>query len=78
MCGTGRWGERPRVNTGDGPLRPDTLLSEVELDAEREYRFRYLFDGEHWRYDWHADKSLPSPYGAYDSVVMASLPLASC
>jgi 1,4-alpha-glucan branching enzyme len=51
---------------------------EVELDAGREYRFRYLFDGEHWRYDWHADKSLPNPHGAYDSVVMAALPLANC
>jgi 1,4-alpha-glucan branching enzyme len=46
---------------------------EVELDAGREYRFRYLLDGEHWRYDWHADKSLPGSHGGYVSIVVAEL-----
>ena len=28
---------------------------EVELELGREYRFRYLVDGAHWRSDSHAD-----------------------
>jgi 1,4-alpha-glucan branching enzyme len=41
----------------------------VELDAGKEYRFRYLIDGQQWENDWHADKYVKSPYGAEDSVV---------
>jgi hypothetical protein len=41
----------------------------VELDAGREYRFRYLIDGHRWENDWHADKYVKSPYGEEDSVV---------
>lgn len=47
---------------------------EVELDAGREYRFRYLLDGKHWRDDWHADTHTSNPYGSYDSVVIAEVP----
>jgi hypothetical protein len=41
----------------------------VELDAGKEYRFRYLIDGQRWENDWHADRYVKSPYGAEDSVV---------
>jgi hypothetical protein len=41
----------------------------VELDAGKEYRFRYLIDGQRWENDWHADKYVRSPYSAEDSVV---------
>lgn len=47
---------------------------EVELELGREYRFRYLVDGAHWRYDWHADNHAPSPHGGYDSIVIAAVP----
>jgi hypothetical protein len=47
---------------------------EVELDARREYRFRYLFDGEHWRDDRQADKYVPNSHGSYDSIVIADIP----
>ena len=33
---------------------------ELELDSGCQYRFRYLLDGVHWRYDWHADKHAPN------------------
>jgi hypothetical protein len=36
---------------------------EVEMDQGREYRFRYLLDEVHWRYDWHADKHAPNSKG---------------
>jgi len=43
----------------------------VELDAGKEYRFRYLIDGKRWENDWHADKYVKSPYEVEDSVVCA-------
>ena len=44
---------------------------ELELDAGREYRFLYLVDGDHWRGEWQADKSVQNPQGGYDSIVIA-------
>jgi hypothetical protein len=41
----------------------------VELEAGKEYCFRYLIDGQRWENDWHADRYVRSPYGAEDSVV---------
>jgi hypothetical protein len=43
----------------------------LELDAGKEYRFRYLIDGHQWENDWHADKYVENPYGVEDSVVCA-------
>lgn len=43
----------------------------LELDAGKEYRFRYLIDGQRWENDWHADKYVKSPYDVEDSVVYA-------
>lgn len=56
--------------------RDDNWEVEVELDRGREYRFRYLIDGDYWGYDWHADKHAPRPEGGLDSVVIAELPPA--
>ena len=47
---------------------------EVELEAGRKYRFRYLLDGEHWRDDWHADEFVSNPLGGYDSIIIAEVP----
>ena len=58
------------------PLRQDRQANwqvEIELDAGREYRFRYLFDGASWVYDWYADKSLTDSGGGCDSIVIAEL-----
>jgi Carbohydrate-binding module 48 (Isoamylase N-terminal domain) len=41
----------------------------IELDAGKEYRFRYLIDGSRWENDWHADKYVRNFYGTEDSVV---------
>ncbi len=46
---------------------------ELELDQGKEYPFRYLLDGQHWRDDWHADKFEPNPYGGYNSIVIAEI-----
>ena len=52
----------------------------VELQAGRQWRFRYLLDGEGWENDWEADDYLPNDHGGDDSVVdlteTAVLPLA--
>jgi 1,4-alpha-glucan branching enzyme len=45
----------------------------VELDRGREYRFRYLMDGQSWRNDWHADRYATGDDGASDSIVVAEL-----
>ena len=42
----------------------------LSLIAGREYRFRYLIDGERWENDWNADKYLPNAFGSEDSVVI--------
>ncbi len=43
----------------------------VQLDAGREYQFRYLVDGLRWENEWNADKYVPTPYGdAENSVVI--------
>ena len=41
----------------------------LELEAGKEYRFRYLIDNHRWENDWCADKYLAGPYGVEDSVV---------
>jgi len=41
----------------------------VELEAGREYQFRYLIDNVTWTNDWAADAYLPTPYGVENSVV---------
>lgn len=42
----------------------------LELPCNREYRFRYLIDGNRWENDWNADKYILNPYGCDDSVVV--------
>ena len=42
----------------------------IELKTGREYRFKYLIDGNRWENDWSADKYIPSPHGYDDSVVV--------
>ena len=61
------------------PLRQDRQENwhvELELDVRCEYRFRYLFDGAYWVYDWQADKSVTDSGSGYASIVIAELPPA--
>ncbi len=41
----------------------------VNLEAGKEYRFRYWLDNSRWENDWHADAYLPNRFGSEDSVV---------
>jgi 1,4-alpha-glucan branching enzyme len=51
-----------RLETGDFAVT-------IQLDRGKEYRFRYLIDGERWENDWSADKYVKGPFGSDDSVV---------
>jgi hypothetical protein len=42
----------------------------LTLEAGREYRFKYLIDGNRWENDWGADRYVPNEFGADDSVLI--------
>jgi hypothetical protein len=42
----------------------------LELNAPREYRFKYLIDGLRWENDPYADRFVRNNYGSKDSVVI--------
>ncbi len=52
-----------KINNGDFEIT-------LNLACGREYRFRYLIDGNRWENDWRADKYVPNNFGAEDSVVV--------
>jgi len=41
----------------------------LTLPAGREYRFRFLLDGERWENSWQADDYRPNEFGTEDSVI---------
>jgi 1,4-alpha-glucan branching enzyme len=53
--------------------RQENWQIEIELEAGREYRFRYLFDGDQWHDDWHADRFIANPHGGYHSILIAEV-----
>ena len=49
----------------------------VELDAGKEYQYRYLLDGNRWENDWKADKYIPAPFSNTDNSVVICIPSES-
>lgn len=47
-----------------------TFKTTVDLETDKEYQFKYLFDGETWENDWEADKYVPSGIGVEDNSVV--------
>jgi 1,4-alpha-glucan branching enzyme len=43
----------------------------LELEAGKEYQYRYLVNGTDWYNDWRADRYVPNEYGGDNSVVIA-------
>jgi 1,4-alpha-glucan branching enzyme len=41
----------------------------IELDAGKNYEYRYLINSDEWHNDWHADRYVPNEYGGDNSVV---------
>lgn len=55
--------EMRRVENGD-------FVITLDLESNREYRFRYLIDGSRWENDWYADRYVLNAFGSKDSVVI--------
>jgi hypothetical protein len=45
-------------------------MTTLELEAGREYQYRYLLNGNEWHNDWHADRYVSNAYGGDNSVVI--------
>ena len=65
----GEWNEwspesHPMTKRKDG-----SLSTTISLDAGREYRFRYLLDGERWENDVEADSLTVNRFGSQDCVL---------
>ncbi|MHC4471196.1 MAG: isoamylase early set domain-containing protein [Planctomycetota bacterium] len=58
------WGRTPLTRRKDG-----RFSGSVTLESGRDYRFRYLFDGQTWGNDEDADKYMPNPFGSEDSIL---------
>ena len=43
----------------------------VELEAGKEYQYRFLLNGETWTNAWDAPKYVATPFGVDNSVVVA-------
>jgi hypothetical protein len=43
---------------------------QIDLDTDKEYRFRYLLDGSKWVNDDEADKYVASEFGDKNCVVV--------
>ncbi|MCC6798934.1 MAG: isoamylase early set domain-containing protein [Anaerolineae bacterium] len=50
-------------------LKNGSFKATLELDAGRDYKFRYLVDGNQWHNDWDADRYEPNPFSGDNSVV---------
>ncbi|MDR4505066.1 MAG: isoamylase early set domain-containing protein [Candidatus Scalindua sp.] len=44
----------------------------LDLEAGKEYQFRYLIDGSKWENDWDADRYVKSCYGDCDNSVIVT------
>jgi 1,4-alpha-glucan branching enzyme len=51
------------------PGKDGGLSLAVSLPAGRQYRFRYLLDGERWANDETADAYVPNQFGSLDAVL---------
>jgi len=51
-------------------LKDGTFTVTIDLEANREYQFRYFIDETSWENDWDADKYLPSIYGSCENSVV--------
>lgn len=51
-------------------LKNGEFKLDIDLEPGKEYRFKYLVDGDRWENDWGADKYVTNIYGSDDSVVV--------
>lgn len=41
----------------------------LDLDSGRQYRYRFVLDGDRWENDWQADAYEANSYGSEDSLL---------
>jgi hypothetical protein len=51
-------------------LKSGDFTVTIDLEADREYQFRYLLDEKIWENDWEADKYVRSEYGNCENSVV--------
>lgn len=61
-----KWSE---TETEMKKLKDGRFSVQLELEAGKEYQFRYLVNGKDWHNDWEADKYVPNPFSGDNSVV---------
>ena len=60
----------------DTPLQQEldgSFTVTLDLEAGKEYQFRYLLDGIKWENDWNADKYIPAPFSNADNSVVVCI-----
>jgi len=50
--------------------RDGRWTTDVELEAGRSYRYRFLLDGERWENDWTALAYEPNEFGGDNSLIV--------
>lgn len=48
-----------------------TWSKTLQLEAGREYQFRYFIDGSQWQNEEQATRQVPNPYGTTNAVITA-------
>lgn len=61
-----KWNE---TETPMEALKDGRFKVTLNLEAGKEYQFRYLVNSTEWHNDWEADKYVPNPYGGDNSVI---------
>jgi 1,4-alpha-glucan branching enzyme len=52
-------------------LKSNDFTATLELESGKEYQFRYLIDGTHWKNDPEADSFLANEFGVENGVISA-------
>jgi 1,4-alpha-glucan branching enzyme len=50
-------------------LKDGRFKATLDLEAAKDYQFRYLVNKTEWHNDWEADKYVPNPFSGDNSVV---------
>lgn len=66
----GDFNEWSQTSTPLKRRKDGSFSTTLSLKPGREYRFRYVLDGDRWENDHAADRYLPNDHGSEDSVVV--------
>lgn len=66
----GEFNDWDRENGTKMKAQKEAFKATIELEAGKNYQFRYLIDNTTWENDWNADGYIQTPYGVENSVVI--------